>query len=210
MVAQRGLAGQMCCCVHLLDKLQILPWQAPGNTMSARITALGVVLKHLRTEARLSQEELAARANLSAKQISNLKRGVCATAHSQTLHGIACALNLSANDRALIEAAACQAGHWTPAYVRRTRAAHAGNPPARAHRVVLQLLTEIAARQAKLVELLATDVPDGLVVSDTARRPGGPEVRLADHAAQSWKRSAHALLSHSSPLLPVIGWSMHS
>jgi transcriptional regulator with XRE-family HTH domain len=140
--------------------------------MSARITALGVVLKHLRTEAGLSQEELAARANLSAKQISNLERGVCATAHSQTLHAIACALNLSANDRALIEAAACQAGPSTSAYAPRRLAVHAGNPPARARHVVLQLLTEIAARQAKLVELLATDVPDGLVAPDAARRLG--------------------------------------
>ena len=43
--------------------------------MSAQVTALGVVLKRLRTQAGLTQEELAARANLSTKQVSNLERG---------------------------------------------------------------------------------------------------------------------------------------
>ena len=141
--------------------------------MSAQVTALGVVLKRLRTQAGLTQEELAARANLSTKQVSNLERGVCVAAHSRTLYRLVRALKLSAHDRALIETAAGPAGHGAmPHVLLRALPARAGSPPALTSQPVLQLLTEIAARQAMLIDLLVPAGSDDLDASATAR-PGG-------------------------------------
>lgn len=129
--------------------------------MTARVTTLGVLLKHLRTDAGLTQEELAVRAGLSAKQISNLERGVNVAAHSHTLHRIADALNLAADHRALLESAAFLAGHAAAAHVPPQVLPPRGVSLAawKSH-LALQLLADIAARQAMLVALLTADVTD--------------------------------------------------
>ena len=65
----------------------------------------GLLLRRYRLAAGLTQEELAARANLSVRGISSLERGVRRLPYQHTLQQLAAALDLSADDRAhLLEA----------------------------------------------------------------------------------------------------------
>jgi tetratricopeptide (TPR) repeat protein/transcriptional regulator with XRE-family HTH domain len=66
----------------------------------------GVLLRKLRIDARLTQEELANAAQLSYRSISDLERGVNLTPRRETARLLADALHLSGADRAAFEAAA--------------------------------------------------------------------------------------------------------
>ena len=59
-----------------------------------RMPALGELLRQHRIAAGLTQEELAERARMSARAISDLERGVRRTPHSDTLRLLADALSL--------------------------------------------------------------------------------------------------------------------
>jgi predicted ATPase/DNA-binding XRE family transcriptional regulator len=69
-------------------------------------TTLGAVLKRYRLAAGLSQEALAARAELSARAISDVERGLRRAPHPDTLERLAGALGLSQQQRALLVGAA--------------------------------------------------------------------------------------------------------
>ena len=69
-------------------------------------TNLGLLLKRYRMAAGLSQEALARRAELSARAISDLERGLHRTPHAATLDLLASALTLSGQQRALLLATA--------------------------------------------------------------------------------------------------------
>ncbi len=69
-------------------------------------SSFGVLLKRYRLAAGLSQEALAARANLSGRTISDLERGIHATPHTDTLELLIGALSLSTQQRDLLLAAA--------------------------------------------------------------------------------------------------------
>src|SRR3712207_9033530 len=60
----------------------------------------GVRLRQVREAAGLTQEDLAARAGLSAKGISDLERGARRRPHPQTVRALAGALELSEDERA--------------------------------------------------------------------------------------------------------------
>jgi len=64
------------------------------------------LLRQLRAEARLTQEELAEAASLSPRSLSDLERGVSRTAHKDTAQLLAGALSLAGPVRALFVAAA--------------------------------------------------------------------------------------------------------
>src|SRR5260370_36753430 len=64
------------------------------------------LLRELRVEARLTQEELAEAARLSPRPVSDLERGVNRTAHKDTAGLLADALGLAGPVRALFVAAA--------------------------------------------------------------------------------------------------------
>lgn len=64
------------------------------------------LLRRLRTDAELTQEELAERAGLSPRSISDLERGINKTARRDTTRLLADALNLSGTARAAFETAA--------------------------------------------------------------------------------------------------------
>jgi tetratricopeptide (TPR) repeat protein/DNA-binding XRE family transcriptional regulator len=64
------------------------------------------LLRKLRTEARLTQEELAEAAGLSPRSISDLERGINRTAHKDTARLLADALHLTGPGRAEFEAVA--------------------------------------------------------------------------------------------------------
>ena len=66
----------------------------------------GALLRRLRTEARLTQEELAEAAGLSPRSVSDLERGVNRTARKDTAELLASALGMAGTVRALFVAAA--------------------------------------------------------------------------------------------------------
>jgi len=70
------------------------------------IATFGDRLKHFRIAAGLTQETLAERSGLSARGISDLERGRRASPYYDTVHRLADALSLTAEDRAIFLAAA--------------------------------------------------------------------------------------------------------
>jgi WD40 repeat protein/transcriptional regulator with XRE-family HTH domain len=81
---------------------------AEGMATMAQQTALGFasLLRQLRAEAKLTQEELAQAAGLSPRSVSDLERAVNRTAHKDTAELLAGALGLAEPARALFVAAA--------------------------------------------------------------------------------------------------------
>src|SRR6266536_3672597 len=65
-----------------------------GAMGRAEPTGFGELLKHYRTAARLTQEELAERAGLSARGVSDLERGIRRVPHPDTTRRLADALGL--------------------------------------------------------------------------------------------------------------------
>jgi tetratricopeptide (TPR) repeat protein/transcriptional regulator with XRE-family HTH domain len=113
------------------------------------------LLRQLRTEAQLTQEELAEAASLSARSVSDLERGITRTTHKDTALLLAGALGLEEPTRGLFVAAA------------RGRAPAAGvltagtgvGPAAFAAAATRALPRDIAAftgRQAELAQLMGT------------------------------------------------------
>src|SRR5918993_2796129 len=74
--------------------------------MSRATPTFGDVLRQLRTAASLSQEDLAERAGVSLRGVSDLERGVRRTPHLTTVRLLADALELGAADRQALLAAA--------------------------------------------------------------------------------------------------------
>jgi predicted ATPase/DNA-binding XRE family transcriptional regulator len=74
--------------------------------MSSAITSFADLLRHLRTSAALSQEELAIRSGLSLRGISDLERGVRRAPHLTTVRVLADALGLGKAERQALLAAA--------------------------------------------------------------------------------------------------------
>src|SRR5215469_11833385 len=69
-------------------------------------SAFGGLLRQLRVQARLTQEELAEAAALSPRTVSDLERGINRTAHKETANLLAGALGLTGQERASFVAAA--------------------------------------------------------------------------------------------------------
>ncbi|HKS71066.1 MAG TPA: helix-turn-helix domain-containing protein, partial [Ktedonobacterales bacterium] len=72
----------------------------------AKPSALGILLKRYRAAAGLAQEGLAERAGVSTRAISDLERGLHRRPHPDTLNRLATTLALSADQRAMLLAAA--------------------------------------------------------------------------------------------------------
>jgi tetratricopeptide (TPR) repeat protein/transcriptional regulator with XRE-family HTH domain len=110
------------------------------------------LLRQLRAEARLTQEELAEVAGLSARSVSNLERGINRTAHKDTALLLAGALGLTEPAGALFVAAARGRGPAADVL-----AARGGGPGAFAAAATRSLPRDIAAftgRQAELARLI--------------------------------------------------------
>jgi transcriptional regulator with XRE-family HTH domain len=73
-------------------------------------TSFGAQLRRLRQAAGLTQEELASRAGLSAKNISDLERGERKRPYPHTVRSLADALELSESERAVLVAAVPKRG----------------------------------------------------------------------------------------------------
>jgi tetratricopeptide (TPR) repeat protein/transcriptional regulator with XRE-family HTH domain len=122
--------------------------------------SFAVLLRQLRAEARLTQEELAEAAGVSPRSVSDLERGIHPTAHKDTAHLLAGALNLPEPVRGLFVAAA--RGKAPPEDV---LAARQGTAPgaftAAATRALPRDIASFTGREAELTQLLLPAV-DGL------------------------------------------------
>jgi tetratricopeptide (TPR) repeat protein/transcriptional regulator with XRE-family HTH domain len=113
------------------------------------------LLRQLRAEAGLTQEELAEAASLSPRSVSDLERGIHRTAHRDTAGLLADALGLTAPVRALFVAAARGRGPAT-----KVLAARQGQAPgafqAAATRTLPRDIAAFTGRQAELAQLMGT------------------------------------------------------
>jgi len=113
------------------------------------------LLRQLRAEAGLTQEELAEAASLSPRSVSDLERGIHRTAHRDTVGLLADALGLTEPVRALFAAAARGRGSAT-----KVLAARQGQAPgafqAAATRTLPRDIAAFTGRQAELAQLMGT------------------------------------------------------
>jgi non-specific serine/threonine protein kinase len=152
---------------------------AGEKTMTAtdKPGAFGVLLQQYRAAAGLSQEELAERAGLSRRGISDLERGQRRSPHLATVRRLADTLNLDRAQRAALIASA-HAATATPLATSPT--ADLGTD-AQAHDNLPVQLTSFIGRDRELGELLRLLVEERLV---TLTGPGGVgKTRLALAAA---------------------------
>jgi transcriptional regulator with XRE-family HTH domain len=114
--------------------------------------SFAALLRQLRAEARLTQEELAEAAGLSARSVSDLERGINRTAHKDTALLLAGALNLAGPVRERFVAAA--RGHGPAAEVLAARGGGPGAFAAAATRALPRDIAALTGRQAELARLI--------------------------------------------------------
>jgi transcriptional regulator with XRE-family HTH domain len=166
---------------------------------SPRPQPFGTLLRRLRLATGLTQEELAARAGLSAGAIGALERGLRRTPQRETLALLADALGLAAPERAQFEAAA-----------RAGRAAPSAPPPlAPVPGAPGPLLVGRARELARLDRHLAGDGPPLLLL---AGEPGIGKTRLLREAAARARDAGWTVLaggctrrSGQEPYAPLLG-----
>jgi tetratricopeptide (TPR) repeat protein/transcriptional regulator with XRE-family HTH domain len=112
------------------------------------------LLRQLRAEAGLTQEELAEAAGVSPRSVSDLERGIHATAHKDTADLLAGALGLAEPARALFVAAA--RGRAPAAEVLAARQDAAAGAFAAATRGLPRDIAAFTGRQAELAQLMGT------------------------------------------------------
>jgi len=113
------------------------------------------LLRRLRTEARLTQEELAEAAGLSPRSVSDLERGINRTARKASAVMLADALGLTGQVRTLFVAAARGRAPAAEVLVAR-RAAAPGMPAAAAARALPRDIGSFTGRKPELARLLGT------------------------------------------------------
>jgi tetratricopeptide (TPR) repeat protein/transcriptional regulator with XRE-family HTH domain len=140
-------------------------------------------LRQLRTDAGLTQQELAEAASLSTRSISDMERGVNLTARRETVRLLADALQLAGSRRAWFEAAA------------RGRTPERGFPPfgigvggaAAATRTLPRDIAGFTGRAAELRELADAASPDGVVAIHAIDGMAGiGKTAFAVHAAHQF------------------------
>jgi predicted ATPase/transcriptional regulator with XRE-family HTH domain len=156
------------------------------SQLGERPLSFGTLLRDFRLAAGLSQETLAERAGMSAGGISFLERGVCRAPYRDTVALLAAGLDLSPENRRLLEAAAARA----PQPRKRQ-----GSPPSEpldesaAHNLPIEL-TSFVGRTTDVAKLRALLTASRLV---TVVGPGGVgKTRTALRVAEALIGSADA------------------
>ncbi len=160
--------------------------------------SFAVLLRRFRTEARLTQEELAEAAGLSPRSVSDLERGVNRTARKDTAVLLADALSLSGQVRVLSVAAARGRAGAAEVLAARPDGA-AGGSAAAATRSLPRDIGSFTGRESKLARLLGT-------LAGVAADGGAPGVCVIDGMAGIGKTT---LAVHAAPTgreLP--GWAV--
>ncbi|MBA2454778.1 MAG: XRE family transcriptional regulator, partial [Chloroflexia bacterium] len=106
--------------------------------------AFGDLLRHARRNANLTQDELAERAGISTRTISDLERGISRAPQQGTLDMLAGALNLSSEEQT----------HWRQA--RKRLAARSASPPSKAAQSRTHLpapLTTFVGREQEIIHI---------------------------------------------------------
>ena len=151
--------------------------------MAESPTTFASLLRKLRTEALLTQEELADAAGLSPRSISDLERGVNRTAHKETARLLADALGLTDSGRAEFEAVARGRMPGRPGTGRATATATGG--VAAATRTLPRDIASFTGRQQELAQLAeAAAALDGVVnIHAIGGMAGVGKTAFAVHAA---------------------------
>jgi len=145
------------------------------------------LLRQLRVDARLTQEELAEAAELSPRSVSDLERGIHRTAQKVTAHLLADALGLPEPARALFVAAARGRGH-AESVLAAARTAAPGAAAAAATRTLPRDSANFTGRERELALLLAAVRPEpagavGMGIHVIDGMPGIGKTTLAVSAA---------------------------
>jgi tetratricopeptide (TPR) repeat protein/transcriptional regulator with XRE-family HTH domain len=144
------------------------------EAVAASALSFAGLLRQLRTEARLTQEELAEAAGLSPRSVSDLERGINRTARKDTAVLLAHALSLAGEVRVLFVAAA--RGRASAAEVLAARRdIAAGGSAAAATRSLPRDVGSFTGREPELARLLG-------MLADLAA-DGGPRICLIDGMA---------------------------
>jgi tetratricopeptide (TPR) repeat protein/DNA-binding XRE family transcriptional regulator len=150
--------------------------------------SFAVLLRRFRTEARLTQEELAEAANLSPRSVSDLERGVNRTARKDTAVLLADALSLSGQVRVLFVAAA--RGRALAAEVLAARPdGAAGGSAAAATRSLPRDIGSFTGRESELARLLGT-------LAGVAADGGAPGICVIDGMAGIGKTTLAVHAAH--------------
>jgi predicted ATPase/DNA-binding XRE family transcriptional regulator len=136
---------------------------------------LGETLRRLRQAAGMTQEELAARAGISARAVSDTERGLRTAVHADTARRLAAALGLAGEARGTFEALA--------------RGRPAGEPPALPASTLPEVPTPLLGRSRELQAITAA-LTGRAVRLLTLTGPGGiGKTRLAAEAARQVRAS---------------------
>ena len=151
------------------------------------------LLRQLRTEARLTQEELAEAAGVSPRSVSDLERGINRTARKDTAQLLAEALDLAGEERAAFVAAARGRAPAAEALAARNGTA-AADGSAAAAQTLPRDIGSFTGREADLTRLLDTlaDVTGGggaVAIHVIDGMPGIGKTTLAVHAAHRFAGS---------------------
>src|SRR5215469_18870378 len=145
------------------------------------------LLRQLRVDARLTQEELAEAAELSPRSVSDLERGIHRTAQKVTAHLLADALGLPEPARALFVAAARGRGP-AESVLAAAREAAPGAAAAAARRTLPRDSAHFTGRERELTRLLDAVRPEsagavGMGIHVIDGMPGIGKTTLAVSAA---------------------------
>src|SRR6266516_5751922 len=169
--------------------------------------SFGDLLRTYRTAAGLTQEELAARAGMSARGISDLERGVRRTPYRETVELLAGALHLTPQERIAFVKAASHRRRTATASIDETPSSHS----------TLSLLVGRRDELALLQRLLEGSGPPVLLL---AGEPGIGKTRLLREVATRARKAGWTVLEGGcsrrggqqlyAPLLEALEGRMHS
>ena len=168
--------------------------------MGRDTATFGAVLRQFRLAAALSQEELAARAGVSLRGLSDLERGVRRTPYLVTVRQLADALDLSAEDRQALIAAA-RDGTTSGPEVAATAAAAVPRPPTPLIGREPEVATLVALLLSPAMQLVTVTGPGG---SGKTRLALDVAIRLQDDFANGVSFVDLTPLREASDVLPAI------
>src|SRR6202034_157565 len=128
--------------------------RARGEAVAEPPVTFAALLRKLRTEARLTQEELGEATGLSSRSVSDLERGIASTPRRETVRLLASALHLTGPARAAFEAIARG----------RTPGGAGTGGAAAAPRTLPRDIASFTGRQRELAELVEAAADAGGVV----------------------------------------------